>query len=271
MLGFKISERTVLRWMRNAPKPPEPTKRWIAFLNNHCEIICRNGLLHGTRYPTSAWVSQQLREAFPFDNAPKYLIFDRTATFGEEAINTIRTFGIEPKRTSFRSPWRNGMAERFVGSCRRNLLDHVFVLNERHLKRLMAEYIRYYHDNRTHLGLGKNSCRSDRYQRGSCVRWTSTTFIACVFTITRALPLNRKPTQSLPTPCRSPHSLCGWNFGEPQRSIPRRSDVCLSRMLDGHVWSAQTANIRRILLLRHPLLFIAARLKLLANRHPKTR
>ena len=60
-------------------------------------------------------------------------------------------------RTAFRSPWQNGVAERWVGSCRRDLLDHVIVLNERHLKRLMAEYVRYYHEDRTHLGLGKDT------------------------------------------------------------------------------------------------------------------
>jgi transposase InsO family protein len=66
-------------------------------------------------------------------------------------------YSIQPKRTSFRSPWQNGVAERFVGNCRRDLLDHVIVLNERHLKRLMTEYIRYYHDDRTHLGLAKQT------------------------------------------------------------------------------------------------------------------
>ena len=105
----------------------------------HCNI---------TRHPTSAWVSQQLREAFPYEAASKYLIFDRGSNFDAEVVRTIKSFGIQPKRTNFRSPWQNGVAERFVGNCRRDLLDHVIVLNERHLKRLMAEYVRYYHDNR---------------------------------------------------------------------------------------------------------------------------
>ena len=83
--------------------------------------------------------SQQLREAFPYDSAPRYLIFDRATNFNEEVVDTIKSFGIEPKRTSFRSPWQNGVAERCVGNCRRDLLDHVIVLNERHLKRLMSE------------------------------------------------------------------------------------------------------------------------------------
>jgi transposase InsO family protein len=110
-----------------------------------------------TRHPSSEWVSQQLRENFPYDATPKYLIFDRAANFGEEVVSTIKSFGIEPRKTSFRSPWQNGVAERFVGSCRRDLLDHVIVLNERHLKRLMTEYVRYYHDDRTHLGLAKQT------------------------------------------------------------------------------------------------------------------
>jgi transposase InsO family protein len=110
-----------------------------------------------TRHPTSAWVIQQLREAFPYDSAPRYLIFDRGSNFSEEVVEVITSFGIEPKRTSFQSPWQNGIAERFVGSCRRELFDHVIVLNERHLKRLMTEYIRYYHEDRTHLGLSKDT------------------------------------------------------------------------------------------------------------------
>jgi transposase InsO family protein len=183
MLGFDISERTVLRWMRKAPRDPEPAKRWATFLSNHREAIAamdfftvptltfgvlycffvishdRRRILHCnvTRHPSSAWVSQQLREAFPDSSAPSYLIFDRATNFGDEVVSTIKSFGIEPKRTSFRSPWQNGVAERFVGNCRRDLLDHVILLNERHFKRLMTEYVRYYHDDRTHLGLAKDS------------------------------------------------------------------------------------------------------------------
>jgi putative transposase len=183
MLGFDISERTVLRWMRKAPRNPQPAKRWMTFLSNHREAIAamdfftvptltfgvlycffiiahdRRRILHCnvTRHPTSAWVIQQLREAFPYDSAPGYLIFDRGSSFNAEMIDAVKSFGIQPKRTSFRSPWQNGVAERWVGNCRRNLLDHVIVLNERHLKRLMNEYIRYYHEDRTHLGLDKQT------------------------------------------------------------------------------------------------------------------
>lgn len=193
MLGFDISERTVLRWMRKAPRNTEPARRWAAFLSNHREAIAamdfftvptltfgvlycffviahdRRRILHFnvTRHPASAWVSQQLREAFPYDTIPQYLIFDRGANFSAEVVGTIVGFGIHPKRTNFRSPWQNGVAERFVGSCRRDLLDHVIVLNERHLKRLMNEYVRYYHEDRTHLGLGKQTPESRKALNGT--------------------------------------------------------------------------------------------------------
>jgi transposase InsO family protein len=128
----------------------------------HCFFVIahdRRRILHCnvTRHPTSVWVSQQLRETFPYDSVPGYLIFDRAANFGEEVVSTIKSFGIQPKRTSFRSPWQNGVAERWVGNCRRDLLDHVIVLNERHLKRLMNEYIHYYEEDRTHLALAKGA------------------------------------------------------------------------------------------------------------------
>jgi putative transposase len=106
---------------------------------------------------TAITISQQLRETFPYDEVPTYLIFDRAANFNEEVVSTMKSFGIQPKRTSFRSPWQNGVAERWVGNCRRDLLDHVIVLNERHLRRLMTAYVRYYHEDRTHLALEKRT------------------------------------------------------------------------------------------------------------------
>jgi transposase InsO family protein len=183
MLHFDVSERSVLRWMRKAPRNPEPARRWSTFLSNHREAIAamdfftvptlgfgvlycffviahdRRRILHCnvTTNPTSTWVIQQLREAFPYESAPGYLIFDRGPQSNNDVVGTAKSFGLEPKRTSFQSPWQNGVAERWVGSCRRDLLDHVIVLNARHLKRLMNEYVRYYHDDRTHLGLAKGT------------------------------------------------------------------------------------------------------------------
>ena len=110
-----------------------------------------------TRHPTSLWIIQQLREAFPFDSAPRFLIFDRDAKYGLEVPAVVRSLNMCPVQTSFESPWQNGIAERWVGSCRRDLLDHIIALNERHLKRLLSEYISYHHEDRTHLGLGKGT------------------------------------------------------------------------------------------------------------------
>jgi transposase InsO family protein len=89
--------------------------------------------------------------------AHRFLLFDRDSKFGADRVSAVRDIGSHPTRTAFRSPWQNGVAERWVGSCRRDLLDHVIVLNKRHLKRLMAEYVGYYHEDRTHLGLAKDT------------------------------------------------------------------------------------------------------------------
>jgi transposase InsO family protein len=110
-----------------------------------------------------------LREAFPYDSAPGHVIFDRGTSFDRDVIDTVKSFGIEPTRTSYRSPWQNGVAERWVGSCRRDLLNHVVVVNQRHLNRLMYEYIRYYHDDRTHLGLGKGTPEGREPEKNSSV------------------------------------------------------------------------------------------------------
>ena len=183
MLGFYVSERTISRWMRKAPRDPELAKRWLAFLRNHREAIAamdfftvptltfgmlycffiishdRRRILHFhvTRHPTSLWVVQQLREAFPYGTVPRFMILDRDAKYGTEVPAAIRSMTIQCVRTSRESPWQNGVAERWVESCRRDLLDHVIALNEAHLKRLLTDYVRYYHDDRTHLGLEKKT------------------------------------------------------------------------------------------------------------------
>ncbi len=183
MLGFELSERTISRWIKRAPRDIDPAKRWLAFLRNHREAIAamdfftvptisfgvlycffvishdRRRILHFnvTNHPTSLWIVQQLREAFPFESAPRFLIFDWDAKYGLEVPAAVRSLKISPVRTSFESPWQNGVAERWVESCRRDLLDHIIAVNERHLKRLLSEYVRYYHEDRTHLGLGKGT------------------------------------------------------------------------------------------------------------------
>ena len=116
-----------------------------------------NSAFNVTRNPGSLWIVQQMRDAWPYVPAQKFLLCDHDSKFSRDVLAAARTLGSEPIRTAFRSPWQNGVAERWVGSCRRDLLDHVIVLNERHLKRLMGDYIRYYHEDRTHLGLAKDT------------------------------------------------------------------------------------------------------------------
>jgi transposase InsO family protein len=169
--------------MRRASKDPYPARRWLVFLRNHRAAIAamdfftvptltfsvlyclfvidhdRRKILHlnVTQNPSAHWVALQLSQTWGYDQPQRFLIFDRDAKFNADIVATVKDHGILPIRTAFRSPWQNGVAERWVGSVRRDLLDHVIVLNQRHLRRLMKSYIRYYHEDRTHLGLGKDT------------------------------------------------------------------------------------------------------------------
>ena len=122
---------------------------WFAIGHGRREII-HFGV---TEHPTSSWVVQHLREAFSNDTSPRFLIYDNDSIISERITETIETIGIEPRRMVFRSPWQNGIAERWVGSARRELLDHVIVLNEAHLRRLLREYVDYYNAGRVHTEL----------------------------------------------------------------------------------------------------------------------
>jgi putative transposase len=183
-LGFDVSEPTVSRWMRRAPRPTDPVKRWLTFLRNHREAIAamdfftvptltfgvlyclfiighdRRRILHHnvTRNPNALWVALQVHQTWENGQQPqRFLIFDRDSKFGSDVVLTVKAMGSQPLRTAFRSPWQNGVAERWVGSVRRELLDHVIVLHQRHLRRLLKDYVRYYHEDRTHLGLEKDT------------------------------------------------------------------------------------------------------------------
>jgi len=168
-----------------APENTHPNlgERWLTFLRNHRETIAamdfftvptlrfgvlycffvighdRRKILHFnvTRLPSALWIVQQMREAWPYASAHKFLLLDPDTKFSGDVVSAAQHLGSKPVRTTFRSPWQNGVAERWIGSCRRDLLDNVMILNERHLKRLMAEYILYYHEDRTHLGLAKDT------------------------------------------------------------------------------------------------------------------
>ncbi len=183
-LGFDISERTVSRYLaRRLPRRGDAAKNWIAFLRNHREAIaaidfftvptvtfrllyCFFAIDHGRRkilhfnvtaHPTAEWVVQQLRQTFSDSDRHRYVILDRDSKFSAEVIGFLRSSGIKPVRTSVRSPWQNGLAERWVGSARRDCFDHVIALDEAHVRRLAREYVAYYHADRTHDGLGKDT------------------------------------------------------------------------------------------------------------------
>jgi transposase InsO family protein len=179
-LGIRASLATISRYLSKAEPGPGQYQRWMTFLRNHKDLISgmdffvvptvrfrllyvwfaldhgRRRLLHFnvTENPTAVWVIQQLREAFPDQPAHRFLIFDNDAIFSTEVVSSMGHLGIRPKRTAFRSPWQNGTAERFVGSVRRELLDHVVVLSEEHLRRLLQEYVEYYNTERVHTSLG---------------------------------------------------------------------------------------------------------------------
>ena len=182
-LGFAVSERTVARYLRRICRRGDSARQWLAFLRNHREVIIafdfftvptvtfrllycffviehgRRRILHFnvTRHPTGEWIVQQLREALPEAPPYRYAIFDHDSKFNDDVISFLKSAGVEPKRTTVQAPWQNGTAERWVGSCRRELLDHVIALDERHLIRLFGEYVNYYHNDRIHDSLKKDA------------------------------------------------------------------------------------------------------------------
>ena len=182
-LGFEVSERTVSRYLRRVSPAEQARKLWGTFLRNHREVITamdfftvptltfrvlycffviehgRRKILHFnvTEHPTGFWIVQQLRQAFPESCPYRYAILDRDGKFGDEVTELLAATGMNPTRISPASPWQNGIAERWIGSCRRELLDHLIVLNETHLRRLMQQYISYYHADRIHDSLEKDT------------------------------------------------------------------------------------------------------------------
>ncbi len=180
-LGVEISERTVSRLIPKRKKPPSST--WQTFIKNHMHNTCsmdfftaptaafkilfvlvifshsRRKIVHFnvTTNPTAQWTAQQIVEAFPWDRAPKYLIRDRDSIYGAVFRNRLKNMNIEEVRIAPRSPWQNAYVERVIGSIRRECLDHVIVLNEKHLKKMLSDYLGYYNEDRTHLGIGKDA------------------------------------------------------------------------------------------------------------------
>lgn len=189
MLGIDIGQTSVAKYMARRREPPSPG--WKTFLNNHADGIAAMdmfvvptisfrllyGLLimgHGRRqilwfgvtaHPTAEWIANQLTEACGWEQAPRYLIRDRDGAYGELFVRRLRSMGIRDRPTAPRSPWQNGYAERLIGSIRRECLDHVIVLGERHLRHVLLSYMNYYNETRTHLSLDKDAPLSRTVKR----------------------------------------------------------------------------------------------------------
>ena len=180
-LGIEVSEATVSKYMIKRGRPPSQT--WRTFLDNHGKDIIaldfftvstatfrilfvlvilshdRRRILHVnvTAYPTATWTARQLQDACGLDETPQYLLRDRDAIYGEDFQRQAAALRIKEVTTAPRSPWQNPYAERVIGSIRRECLDHMVILGERHLKRILSSYVDYYHDVRTHLSLAKDA------------------------------------------------------------------------------------------------------------------
>jgi transposase InsO family protein len=176
-LGIEVAKSTVETYRVRPKMPPSPT--WKAFLNNHVKDLAAMDFFvvptithkvlfvlvilaherrrivhfHVTEHPTAEWTAQQVVDAFPWDTAPRYLLHDRDRIYGAFLHRRVRNMGVEEVLIAPHSPWQNPYVERLIGSIRRELFDHVIVLSESHLRRLLTAYVAYYHRFRTHLSL----------------------------------------------------------------------------------------------------------------------
>ena len=180
MLGIEVSQATVGRYMPWRPKVPSPT--WRSFLRNHMRNMAaldmfvvatatfrllytlivlghdRRRIIHFevTQNPTQIWLARQMTEAFPWDTAPRYLLRDRDASYGQAFRDRVEAMAIKEVVTAAQSPWQNPYVERVIGSIRRECLNHIIIFDECHLRSVLSSYFHYYHQSRTHLSLDKD-------------------------------------------------------------------------------------------------------------------
>ncbi len=192
-LGFEVAQSSVAKYMvkRRAP----PSQGWRTFLRNHAQDIAAMDLfvvptigfdllyafvivrldrrelvwINVTAHPTAEWVARQIAEAFPWNEAPRYMIRDRDRIYGAAVTRRLRAMGIRDKPIAPASPWQNSFAERLIGSVRRECLDHIIFLGEAHLRRILKSYARYYNETRTHLALDKDAPLSRTVKRAGRV------------------------------------------------------------------------------------------------------
>ena len=188
-LGFEVAQSTVAKYMVKRCGPP--SQGWRTFLRNHAPDIAAMDLfmvptigfdllyafvivrldrrdliwINVTANPTAEWIARQITEAFPWDEAPRYLIRDRDRIYGAVSCAELRAMGIRDKPIAPGSPWQNGFAERLIGSIRRECVDHFIVVGEAHLRRILRSYARYYNEVRTHRSLDKDAPVSRPVQR----------------------------------------------------------------------------------------------------------
>ena len=180
-IGIDVSQSTAAKYMVRGGRPT--SQGWLTFLRNHADGIAaidlfvvptigfrllfglvilnhdRRKIVHvaATYHPTSEWIARQIVEAFPWETAPRYLLRDRDGAYGKIFRKRLSAMGIRDRPVAPRSPWQNAYVERVIGSIRRDLLDHVIVMGEGHLRQLLRDYADYYNDYRTHLGLNKDT------------------------------------------------------------------------------------------------------------------
>ncbi len=184
-LGINVSEATVSKYLPRRRRPPSQT--WRSFLNNHVDTLVsvdfftvptvffdvlfvfvllahdRRRILsiNVTSSPSAAWTANQIVQAFPWESAPRYLLRDRDGIYSAVFRHRVKNLGIKEVVIARRSPWQNPYVERVIGTLRRELVDHIIVMNQRHLRRLLRRFVgEYYHPCRTHLSLGKDSPES---------------------------------------------------------------------------------------------------------------
>ena len=192
-LGFEVAQSSVAKYMVKRRGPP--SQGWRTFLHSHAPdiaamdlfvvptigfdllyafVIVRLGRrdlvwINVTACPTADWIARQITEAFPWNEAPRYMIRDRDRIYGTVVTRRLRAMGIRDKPTAPASPWQNGVVERLIGSIRRESVDHMIVLGEAHLRRILKSYARYYNGVRTHRSLNKDAPVSRSVQRTGVV------------------------------------------------------------------------------------------------------
>jgi transposase InsO family protein len=181
MLGFEVAQSTVSKYMMRSPKPP--SQSWKTFLKYHAEATAAIDMCvvptltfdllfaflvlgHGrrqllwcevTRHPTAEWLARQITEAFPWASAPAYLVRDNDRAYGHIFTSRVRAMGVRDRPISPGSPWQNGIAERFIGTVRRECVDRILIFGELQVRQVLASYTAYYNQTHTHLALQKDA------------------------------------------------------------------------------------------------------------------